>query len=266
MKFPVLAFFLLLHACLFAQTGENKPEQKKGKGTFYFIWGYNKDWFSKSDLHFVDHITDNYDFTLYGVKADDRIGLSKIFNNDISIPQYVYRFGYYFNDKHNLGIELNFDHAKYIMIQDQRVHIKGNIHGETMDKDTILQPDFLKFEHTNGANFMMVNLLKRTKFFQSKNQKHVLNYVLKPGVGIVIPKTDVTLFGTRRDNVFHIAGYIMGLDGELRYEFGKHLFAETGFKGCFANYTNVLTLGEARANHHFFSLEFLFAAGYAIPW
>jgi hypothetical protein len=265
MKFLVSISFLLIPTCMLAQTVENKTG-KKNKGTFYFAWGYNSDWFSKSDLHFEDHAKDHYDFTLYGVKAGDRPNLSHIFDRDISIPQYSYRLGYYFNNEHDLGVELSFDHAKYIVSQYQTVHIKGTIHDLVIDKDTLINPHFLLFEHTNGANFLMVNFLKRTKFFRSKNQKHALNYVLKPGAGIVIPKTDVTLFGERRDNVFHVAGYILGLDAELRYEFGKHLFAEAGGKGCFANYSNVLTIGSAKANHHFFSFELLFIVGYAIPW
>jgi hypothetical protein len=252
--------------CLYAtgQPIKSDAESQKHKGTFYFAWGYNSDWFSKSDLHFEDHSSGNYDFTLYGVKAEDRPNLSHLFDRDLSIPQYSYRLGYYFNNKNDLGVEISFDHAKYIVIQNQRVHIKGTIHDLVVDKDTTIQPRFLLFEHTNGANFLMVNLLKRIKFFESKNQKHVLNCVLKPGVGIVVPKTDVTLFGERRDNVFHVAGYIVGLDTELRYEYGKHVFAEAGAKGCFANYSNVLTIGTARANHHFFSFELLFAIGYGI--
>jgi hypothetical protein len=266
MKIQLLVCFWLLSLCAMGQPSKKAEEPKKHKGTFYFAWGYNKDWFSKSDLHFEDHATGNYDFTLYNVKADDRPNFTHIFDKDISIPQYIYRIGYYFNDRHNLGVEIGFDHAKYVMIRDQAVHIKGTIHDHALDQDTVLRPSFLAFEHTNGANFLMVSLLKRTKFFQSKNQKHVLNYVLKPGIGMVIPKTDVTLFGKRRDNVFHVAGYILGIDTELRYEFGKHLFAETGFKGCFANYTHVLTIGDAKANHHFFSLEYLFSIGYGVPW
>ncbi len=264
MKFQLLLYMLMLSICSAGQTINRAEEPEKHSGTLYFAWGYNSDWFSKSDLHFEDHSTGNYDFTLYDVKAEDRPNLSHLFDRDISIPQYSYRLGYYFNSRHDLGVELSFDHAKYIVSQYQMVHIKGTIHDHEVDKDTLISPRFLLFEHTNGANFLMVNLMKRCKFFQSGNHKHVLNAVLKPGAGIVIPKTDVMLFGEHRDNVFHVAGYIIGLDTELRYEYGKHLFAEAGAKGCFANYANVLTIGSAKANHHFFSFELLFAIGYGI--
>ncbi len=266
MKFLIHIVFAVFPVCLFAVNSQHQQQEEKHKGTFYFEWGYNKDWFSKSDIHFVNHIGGEYDFTLYDVKADDRPSFNRIIDWQVTIPQFLYRFGYYFNNKHDLGIEIGFDHTKYVVIQNQTVHITGSIHGEALDKDTIIQPGFLLFEHTNGANFLMASLLKRTRFFQSGNGKHVLSYVLKPGAGIVIPKTDVTLFGKRRDNVYHVAGYIAGLDIELRYETGKHWFAETGLKGSFANYVNVLTIGDAKANHHFYSLELLLSVGYAIPW
>ena len=49
---------------------------------------------------------------------------------------------------------------------------------------------------------------------------------------------------------------------ELRYEYKKHLVIETGFKGVFANYLDVLSVADSKANHHFFCLEWLISIGY----
>jgi hypothetical protein len=234
---------------------------KKGKGTLYLAWGYNLDWYSNSDLHFKNTGSDNYDFTLFAVRAKDRPGFDQIMSMEISIPQYVYRVGYYFNKKHDIGVEINFDHSKYVMIQDQRVHIKGQIHGEAMDKDTVLNGDFLRFEHTNGANFLMGNFLMRKDISHSSNKKHWLSAVLKTGAGIVIPKTDVALFGTRIDNRFHVAGWIAGVETGLRYDF-RHFFVEGTGKGTFANYSDVLAIGTGKANHHFWTLQAILNAGF----
>jgi hypothetical protein len=57
----------------------------EGKGTLYISAGYNLDWYTTSDIHFVDHTTDNYDFTLYNVKAEDRPGLEDLLHEDITI-------------------------------------------------------------------------------------------------------------------------------------------------------------------------------------
>jgi len=253
---------LFLLSCLFVQAQENiKPEKKKG--AFYFSWGYNKDWFSRSDIHFEDHITDNYDFTVHRVSAGDAPRLDKIFNKEFSVPQYSYRVGYYFNN--NLGIEISFDHAKYIMDQNQKVHITGYIREEQLDKDTIIGEHFLMFEHTNGANFLMLSVLKRKEFYHNKNGKQNLEGLVKAGGGVVIPKTDVTLFNERRDNVFHVAGYIAGIEADIRYHFCKRFFLEPAIKGSYANYVNVLTIGSAHANHHFFAAELILTGGVEFP-
>ncbi len=259
--FFTLIFCLTVHGA-HAQEMCNCPQQvKTGKGTFYLTWGYNLDWFSKSDLHFRGNDFGGYDFTLYDVKARDRASLDKIGNSPISVPQYVYRLGYYFNNKHNTGIEINFDHAKYIMVRDQTVRLKGRIGEQNYDKDTLVGKDFLLFEHTNGANFLLVNFLKRHTLLTSTNKKHWVSFVGKVGAGMVIPKTDVTLFGTRLDNKFHLAGYVMGLDAGLRYDAFKYFFIEASVKGVFANYTNVLTVGDGKAHHYFFAAETIFSAG-----
>ena len=48
---------------LFASAQPDQNHQKKiKKGAFYFAWGYNKDWYSRSDLHFSDHTNGKFDF------------------------------------------------------------------------------------------------------------------------------------------------------------------------------------------------------------
>jgi hypothetical protein len=265
--------FLVLLFCtklIFAQEAQiercNCPQNSPlGKGTLYFSWGYNKDYFSKSDLHFKDSGEGSYDFTLYNVKAKDRPGFDKLFKTTLAVPQYSYRLGYYFNNKMDLGIEINFDHTKYVMVNDQVLRLKGTIGGKSYNLDTLVTTDFLRFEHTNGANFLMVNILKREQFLVSKNKKHWLSGVLKPGAGIVIPKTDVAIFGKNLDNRFHVAGYILGLEAGLRYDLFKYAFLEFTGKGTFANYTNVLVIGTGKARHHFFTAEVLLTAGFQFP-
>ena len=276
MKKQIILFALLFvyHLSLKSQE-ETQPLPVKAKGTFYAGWGYNKDWFSKSDLHFKNTTGeynpntgryDNYDFTIYGAKAKDRTGFKDILRTDLTIPQYVYRIGYFFNKKQNFGIEINFDHVKYVMIDYQTLHVKGMINGQYIDQDTLIRPDnFLHFEHTNGANFMMLNFMKRQLLLSSKNQRHQLNAIAKIGAGIVIPKTDVFLFGQEVDNCFHIAGYCAGIETGFRYEAFKHIYLEYTGKGAFSNYTNVLVIGSGKANHYFWTFENILVLGLQIP-
>ncbi len=248
---------------------------KKVKGTFYFSWGYNKDWFSKSDIHFKNTTSEfdtqkgtskSYDFTIYDAEAKDRPGFKDILRTDLTIPQYVYRVGYFFNKKHDLGIEINFDHVKYVMKDYQTLRVKGTIHGQTIDQDTLIDPNtFLHFEHSDGANFLMLNFVKRQRLLTSKNNKNWLSGIAKLGAGLVIPRTDVTLFGVELNNKFHIAGYCMGLEAGFRYDAFKHIYLEYTAKGAFANYKDVLVIGEGKAHHYFWTFENILVLGLQFP-
>lgn len=255
--------FLFIAAKSQDTTRCNCPGQHKaGRATFYFAGGYNLDTYSKSDIHFKDMTRPSYDFILSDVKAVDRPDLKEIFNENITIPQYSFRIGYYFNDKHNLGFELNYDHAKYVMIDNQVLHFKGRINNKYYDKDTLVSPSWLAYEHTNGANFCMFNLIKRMYLVHSPDKMHWLSGIFKSGLGFVLPRTDVTIFGVRRNDTYHIAGYIVGLDVGLRYDFFRHFFIETSGKGAFANYNRVFLPGDGRAKQKFFAFEYIFTAGF----
>jgi len=229
---------------------------------FYFSWGYNKDYFSKSDIHYKNSGDDNYDFNILNCKAVDRPGFKSIFNTDISIPQYVYRLGYYFKKKSQFGIEINFDHSKYIVFDDQTLRVTGQIRGRAIDKDTLVNNNFVHLEHTNGANFLMANMLYRVKLYESANRNSVLSLVFKTGMGTVIPKTDVTFMGTRLDNKFHIAGFIAGEEIAIRYRIYKGLISEFSSKNAYANYFNALGVGSARVSHSFFTTMLILTLGY----
>ncbi len=241
------------------------PVKKRKKGTLYVSWGYNKDWFSRSDIHFYNPETDAYDFVLENVKAKDKPGLAYIFSSDLSVPQYVYRLGYYF-EKYQAGLEISFDHTKYIMLQNQVVHLKGRINERYYDQDTLIHPAFVQFEHTNGANFLMLNLVKRIHLHQTANKKFNSWVMVKIGAGPVVPKTDVTLFGQRLDNCFHIAGYVTGIETGFRLEMLHYFFLEPSVKGTFANFNRVLTVSEGKAHHHFWTLEAILSGGFQLAF
>lgn len=265
-KPKTLIFFFALTALNFYSFSSNADEKNdvKPKGRLYIFWGYNKDWFSRSDIHFESKNSNDFNFTLYDLTAHDKPRLDKIFNKNISIPQFIYRVGYTFARHPKLGIEIGFDHAKYIMDRNQLAHVKGKIHENYIDKDTVVSENFVRFEHTNGANFLMLSVVYKNEFYRSASGSNIFSYAVKPGAGIVIPQSEVALFGVDQNNNYHIAGYVSGLDLSLHYQFRKHLIAETGFKGVYANYLDVLSVGDSKANHHFFCLEWLFSVGYQI--
>jgi hypothetical protein len=250
---------LLFPFCAFTQDSLF-IKHKEPKGTIYGSMGFHRVFFTNSDISFHDSKTLNYDFTLYKVKAkdDNDFHLGKGFD----APQYSVRIGYLFNNKKGMGVEFSFDHVKYIATQGQKVRIKGQINGKAMDKDTTITPDFLEYEHTDGANYYMLNFVKRKALLHSENQQHWLYLMLKPGAGIVLPRTDSRIFGYGRDDKYHVSGYVIGFDGSLRYDFFKNFYLETGARTAYAHYGDVLIYGEGRAKQHWFSLQLILVAGF----
>jgi hypothetical protein len=267
---------MLCHAVIgMALSQDIEGSTSRKKGTLYGSWGYNREWYSKSDIH-IKHDGDvnkkdkdgNYDFILHDAKASDRDDFDQIYDvKNITIPQFSFRIGYLFNDKHDLGLELNYDHAKYIVNDYQTLRLTGQIFGIPIDKDTLVDPQhFLHFEHSDGANFLMLNLVKRFQLYQAKTEKLRFSAIAKVGPGLVYPRTDVTLFGTRVNNKWHVAGYVVGLEVGPRVEVFKYFFAEWTAKVGYANYTNSLVLEHtAKANHKFATFMTIFTFGFQAP-
>jgi hypothetical protein len=56
------------------------------------------------------------DFTFVDISGHDHKGWDDgLFTKPVSIPQYNYRIGYIFNKEKGLGVEINFDHTKFIV-------------------------------------------------------------------------------------------------------------------------------------------------------
>ena len=235
----------------------------------YLQWGYNTEWYTRSNIHFNDMVNGvNHDFTIYKAKARDRNDLDAIVKEpiQISVPQYNYRFGFYLNASHTKAIEINYDHTKYIVEDNQLLHAKGTIGTTYFDKDTAFTHDQMHFEHTNGANFYQINYVRQYILKNKKSKSPLFTALWKGGAGVLIPKTDITLSGKRIDNCFHIAGYCFGAEGGARWYFLKRLFLEGTAKTGFANYTNSLGVGTGRVNHNFGYFELIGTVGYEIKF
>ena len=259
-KISLLSFVSILTITAFAQ-----KKNRRFTG-MYLQWGYNTEWYTKSTIHFnteVDGVPHN--FKINKAKAHDRSDMDAIVKNpiEISVPQYNYRIGFYLNKKHTRAIEINYDHTKYIVYDNQVVHAKGNIGNSYFDKDTSFTRNELHFEHTNGANFYQVNYVQQYEL-KRNSKRPVFTALWKAGAGILIPKTDITLSNKRVDNRFIVAGYCFGAEGGARWYFSRKLFLEGTAKTGFANYTNALGVGNGKVSHSFGYFELIGTIGYDI--
>lgn len=262
MRRYILLFVLIVLAANDA-TAQLIKFSKPQFGGIYFQWGYNRDWYTKSDIRLRDG--DKYDFTIYDVVATDKPDFSYYKNNpwDITIPQNSYRIGVYLNKKRTHAIEINYDHAKYVQVDNQTLRMKGHIGGKQIDADTNLGQYLVHVEHTNGANFYHLNYVGQTEIWHNKKQNRPwATAIWKAGGGVVIPKSFIILFYEKLDNKFSVAGYIFSGEAGFRFYPFRNFFIEGTAKGGYANYVNALGLGTGRVSHDFWYGEVVGLIGY----
>jgi hypothetical protein len=233
-----------------------KASKTVSRRSFYFSAGTHRAFYSPSDIHLISNAHPSFDFVLHHAKADDDGGLK--FNN--GAPQYSYNFGY--RTKNNWGVEFAFDHVKYIMRNSQTLHVTGTINQRNYDVDTVVGPDFVQFEHTDGANYAMLNFVKYRELASGK--KSSLELTLKAGGGVVVPKTNSTIMNKHFDDEYAISGFVVGLEPGLRYNFLRFLFATTSVKAAYADYTHFL-IADGHGNQHWFSVQFNLLVGVQVP-
>lgn len=243
-------------------TAEKYAAHNKGK--WFVNWGGNRESYSKSDITFWGN---DYNFTLSDVKAHDKPkGVHVDYFNParMTIPQTNLRFGYYFTDKYS--ISLGVDHMKYVMTQYQTVNMTGTIGGHApfdgtyQNEPTIMSPEFLMFEHTDGLNYVNSELSRlddMSHFFGWNIDKIQLNTVVGAGIGILYPKTNTTLMGEQRHDDFHISGYGTDIKVGLNLTIFKHFFIQTELKGGYINMNDIRTTHNTddRAKQHFTFLQ-----------
>ncbi len=265
MKFLTFLLFLNITTTLIAQP----PKGSFKKGSFFFYWGYNKSFFNQSDIAFKGN---NFDFTIYNVRASDRqskFEFKEYFKyNKVTIPQYNYRVGYFVNNKYNISI--GWDHMKYIVNQNQTVKINGYIAntGTAYDKqynneDIVLTADFLKFEHTDGLNYINTELTRNDYLLHLHKNLELSSYY-GIGAGIVYPRTRSVVVNKGVNDEWHIAGYGISAKTGINLLFFKHLYLMGEVKAGTLNLPSVLITSNKteRGKQHFSFLQLAFSVGY----
>jgi hypothetical protein len=253
---------LLLPVLAQAQDKQDQKVKKERKGEFYFAWGYNKEWYTNSDVHVSQPSLGN-DYTMTGMTSHDNPGWDKdLFKKPISIPQYSYRLGYFFNKKKNLGFEINFDHTKHILTDGQTARVVGTLGGRAVDTSVLFSKgNGFNYYLNNGANFLLFNIVKRWKIYESLNGNLKVDFLGKAGIGPVIPHVENTLFGKANKDGFQLGGWNVGAEGAIRATFYKHVFLEYASKVDYARYSG-LKVYEGKAKEAFGSYIMILSLGY----
>ncbi|MBM9548566.1 hypothetical protein JWG40_16190 [Leptospira sp. 201903074] len=265
------------------------------KGNWTIQWGYNRSYYTQSDINFRGP---GYEYTLKSVNAKDK---PESFRADVylnpskfEIPQYNLKVSYFFTDRFFLAFGQ--DHMKYVVTPGQPVKYSGYIdpgviaknqlalspeaalfillfpnHVQEMagyhggDQTISLTPDILKYEHTDGLNYLFLDFGWITPLYTSSDGLSGVSLVSTIGGGPVVCRSDVRVLGKGQNNNFHLSGY--GVSGYVatRYEFSRTYFLELGGKGGYIDLTDVLTSGGSnRASQNFGFLELVLSGGVSI--
>jgi len=265
-----IILFILLSIPLFS-LAQKKPKKERS-GEFYFSWGYNTEWYTHSNVK-IDQPALGNSFTFENIYGHDHKGWDGggLFKSPVSIPQYNYRVGYIFNKEKGLGVEINFDHTKFIFGDNQMVHIKGTYDGKPVDNQVLFassspgSADSSYYYLNNGANFLLFNIVKRWHIWENKKQTIIIDGLGKFGIGPVIPHVQNKFFDQpANDPHFQIGGWNVGAEGDLKFTFFHYVYLEYGNKLDYARYSG-LQIYSGTAKHAFGTYEMILNLGLSFP-
>ena len=270
----LLRCVLLLALLVFSEKNDAQTAQMTStthkRGRFFAYWGWNRAWYTKSNLHFTGK---GYDFTLDEVVAKDRqtpFAWNIYFHpTKITIPQTNLRIGYFLNEHYHLSFGA--DHMKYVVQQNQTIKITGQISGSNTPfdgvyeaSDLVLTGDFLKYEHTDGLNYINLELGRNDAVLLLPRLRASVGLTEGIGIGALYPRSDVTLLNNARNDKYHIAGYGISAKAGLNLTLFKYFFLQSELKAGFINLPNVRTTASKtdKASQRFGFLQHNYTFGF----
>lgn len=272
MKILLSCLLITFSFASLAQVRNHKKKHSTGAGSLFFYWGYNRSYYTHSNIRFVGP---DYDFKMKDVKASDRpdkFDPGVYFNpTTITVPQYNARIGYYFRDK--WAISFGVDHFKYVMNDRNDVTLDGFIGlsadsamaGTYKNQRFVTDRDKFHYENTNGCNFLRFELMRSFDIFELGNKRQVaLTANLGASLGPALTFNDLNFGGNHTFATVSLSGYAAALNGGLRLEFFKHFFVQMNSGLGFFHLTHVRTRPDDRnsfARQAFGYSEYNAAAG-----
>jgi hypothetical protein len=264
---------LLFVTCLFPLFAEAAGRE------WYLNWGYNRNFWSTSDIHISQPALGN-NFTIHDVRATDYpqwTDSGSVFNKDLSVPQFNLRFGWFIDTKREWAWEISLDHSKYNTTLDQVARVTGTIAGQPVDYDQALTGNYFNYRLHNGVNHLMLSLLKRTPLWGDLNTAGSASWLAKGGAGLIIPHAESTIMGNESDvgpkktsnaigtssGWWQLNGWTAGAEIALRIVLFKPVYLELANKVAYAHLWNI-PVYQGRADQSLWLFEPLFAIGFTM--
>lgn len=223
MKYIFIAF-LLLSPLLFSS--------QENKNSVYASWGYNRGWYTNSDIHFSG---DGYDFTLWNTPARDSPEPfeARTYLNPLrfTIPQFNFRAGYFIKEKYSLSF--GWDHMKYFMRENIYVNVSGHLEEGAHDyysfdldnEPFFLARNFMEYEHSDGFNYVRVNIDRYDHIHTVGKIK--VKWTTGAGFGSALTWSDLSWGSKRYRNKLHMSGLNFSINAGPQIEFFDRIFVNS---------------------------------------
>lgn len=245
-----LIFILLVSSSFsFSQYRRAKVKRSWSAGTMFVYWGYNRSFYTKSNINFSGP---GYDFTLNGAKAVDRPSSdlkTYLSPNTITVPQFNLRVGY--NIKNNWAISLGYDHMKYVLLDNQPYTLSGyikpgvdnvtNWSGNYNNEPVVTQSEYFHYENTNGLNYIRAEITRIDQLYRSEGGVFAFSTLEGISTGGILSFNDFTFAGQKDVKTISMSGFGLSAHVGARFEFWKHFFVQANGAGGFMNQANVDT-------------------------
>lgn len=247
----ILIFFLALAMVspVFGQRKKSKTKNSYAKGTLFGYWGYNRTFYTKSDIRFVGS---GYDFELKDAVAKDNQSreIGKYFNiNTLTVPQFNGRIGYYYKD--HWAISFGYDHMKYVFADNNRVRIFGNVNsgidtvtnlsGNYDGEEFVTNRNTFHYENSNGLNYLRLELTRTDQWYATRSKWFAFSTNIGLGAGGLLSFNDFTFAGRKDMVTISMSGYGASAHLGARFEFFKHVFLQANLSGGLMHQVKVKT-------------------------
>jgi len=229
------------------------------QGSIYFSVGDNKAWYSPSTIQISQNQLGN-SYDLLHVKADNKT------HTAVSALQLNYRLGYYCNYEQTLGLEFNFDPVHYGITDGEEVTLKGMVNGiPKVHKIVVFSAKNGYFYQFDGANLMLLNIVRRIGLYHTNNRKLSFDVVLKGGVGPVMPHVQNSLpIDAADDPVLEWGGWNVGYETALRASIYRYGYVELAGKYDYASLSSIKVY-DGIASQHLNTYEAILSIGLTLP-
>ena len=184
--------------------------------------------------------------------------------------------------KDNLSLSLGWDHMKYVVTDGQTVKVNGFVNAQSSSPSIAVDPayigtfnqtplvldpvKFVHLEHTDGYNYASIELEHYNHLYQSTKGRFAIDWMQGVGIGALIPRSDVHVFGVGQNNFWNLAGAGASLKTGLKFNFSKLLFFETSVKTGSTKLWDIHTTGRSvdHAEQAIYFAEFYAALGFTL--